>query len=113
MAAPGDTLKVESARSSLRLRAGALLMVLACAAQTSRAPSLPWFGFGGWLLLGFVALVSGVVLVIALICAWEARGSGRRVSAVAGVAAAIDLLALVGTGVVVFAVIDLVLRTHR
>jgi hypothetical protein len=113
VAAPGDTLKVEAARSSLRLSAAALLLVLTCAALTLRAPSLAWFGFGAWLMLGFVTLVSGVVLVIALACAWEARGSGRRVSAVAGIAAAIDLLALVGAGVVVFAVVDLVLRAYH
>ena len=113
MAAPGDTLKVESARSSLRLSAAALLLVVTCTVLASRAPSYAWFGFGAWLLLGFLALVSGVVLVIALACAWESRGSGRRVSAVAGIAAAIDLLALVGAGVVVLAVVDLVLRAYR
>ena len=113
MAAPGDTLKVESARSSLRLSAGALALVVTCVAIALRAPAYSWFGFGGWLVLGFVALASGVVLVIALVCAWESRGSGRRVSAVAGVAAAIDLLALGGAGVVLVAVVDLVLRTQR
>jgi hypothetical protein len=113
MGVQGDALKAESARASLRLSAGALALVVVCAALVWRAPALPWFGVAGWLLLGFVALVSVVVLVIALACAWDSRGSGRRVSAVAGIAAAIDLLALVGAGALVLVVVDLMLRATR
>jgi hypothetical protein len=110
---PGGARKAEWARSSLRLTAAALVLLLVCAVFATRAARLPWFGPAAWVALGFVALVAAVLVLVALVVAWQGRGEGRIASAMAGVAATVDMLALVTVGFVVLGVADVLLRSRH